>query len=79
MKRKELLQRDDDDGDSMLSSATSDTSSTKRKRFALCHILLAQLSLCFFVCGGRVTVAFCFQSQEEYKEKPNENPLSCCD
>uniref|UniRef100_A0AAQ4NYX8 Protein polybromo-1 n=1 Tax=Gasterosteus aculeatus aculeatus TaxID=481459 RepID=A0AAQ4NYX8_GASAC len=29
--RKELLQRDDDDGDSMLSSATSDTSSTKRK------------------------------------------------
>uniref|UniRef100_A0AAQ5ZT09 Protein polybromo-1 n=1 Tax=Amphiprion ocellaris TaxID=80972 RepID=A0AAQ5ZT09_AMPOC len=31
MKRKELLQRDDDDGDSMLSSATSDTSSTKRK------------------------------------------------
>lgn len=32
MKRKELLQRDDDDGDSMLSSATSDTSSTKRKR-----------------------------------------------
>ncbi|XP_032406139.1 protein polybromo-1-like isoform X2 [Xiphophorus hellerii] len=31
MKRKELLQRTDDDGDSMLSSATSDTSSTKRK------------------------------------------------
>ncbi|XP_036007438.1 protein polybromo-1 isoform X3 [Fundulus heteroclitus] len=31
MKRKELLQRADDDGDSMLSSATSDTSSTKRK------------------------------------------------
>ncbi|MED6262132.1 Protein polybromo-1 [Ataeniobius toweri] len=31
MKRKELLQRPDDDGDSMLSSATSDTSSTKRK------------------------------------------------
>nr|XP_057910239.1 protein polybromo-1 isoform X2 [Doryrhamphus excisus]XP_057910240.1 protein polybromo-1 isoform X2 [Doryrhamphus excisus]XP_057910241.1 protein polybromo-1 isoform X2 [Doryrhamphus excisus] len=31
MKRKELFQRDDDDGDSMLSSATSDTSSTKRK------------------------------------------------
>ncbi|XP_076003333.1 LOW QUALITY PROTEIN: protein polybromo-1-like [Genypterus blacodes] len=31
LKRKELLQRDDDDGDSMLSSATSDTSSTKRK------------------------------------------------
>ncbi|KAM7402078.1 hypothetical protein PAMP_017348 [Pampus punctatissimus] len=30
MKRKELLQRDDDDGDSMFSSATSDTSSTKR-------------------------------------------------
>lgn len=42
MKRKELLQRDDDDGDSMLSSATSDTSSTKRKRFALCHIVLVQ-------------------------------------
>ncbi|XP_043979163.1 protein polybromo-1-like isoform X4 [Gambusia affinis] len=35
MKRKELLQRTDDDGDSMLSSATSDTSSTKRKRFTL--------------------------------------------
>ncbi|XP_054877286.1 protein polybromo-1 isoform X2 [Poeciliopsis prolifica] len=31
MKRKELLQKTDDDGDSMLSSATSDTSSTKRK------------------------------------------------
>ncbi|XP_061689897.1 protein polybromo-1 isoform X2 [Syngnathoides biaculeatus] len=31
IKRKELLQRDDDDGDSMLSCATSDTSSTKRK------------------------------------------------
>ncbi|KAM4582787.1 protein polybromo-1-like isoform 1-T1 [Fundulus diaphanus] len=31
MKRKELLQRADDDGDSMLSSTTSDTSSTKRK------------------------------------------------
>uniref|UniRef100_A0A3Q3XI85 Protein polybromo-1 n=1 Tax=Mola mola TaxID=94237 RepID=A0A3Q3XI85_MOLML len=31
MKRKELLQRDDDDGDSMLSSAMSDTGSTKRK------------------------------------------------
>uniref|UniRef100_A0A1A7XRQ9 Protein polybromo-1 n=2 Tax=Iconisemion striatum TaxID=60296 RepID=A0A1A7XRQ9_9TELE len=31
MKRKELLQRAEDDGDSMLSSATSDTSSTKRK------------------------------------------------
>uniref|UniRef100_A0A3Q2DSR5 Protein polybromo-1 n=1 Tax=Cyprinodon variegatus TaxID=28743 RepID=A0A3Q2DSR5_CYPVA len=29
--QKELLQRADDDGDSMLSSATSDTSSTKRK------------------------------------------------
>uniref|UniRef100_A0A3Q3BFM3 Polybromo 1 n=1 Tax=Kryptolebias marmoratus TaxID=37003 RepID=A0A3Q3BFM3_KRYMA len=29
--RKELLQRAEDDGDSMLSSATSDTSSTKRK------------------------------------------------
>lgn len=28
------MQKDDDDGDSMLSSATSDTSSTKRKRFA---------------------------------------------
>ncbi|XP_013864490.1 protein polybromo-1 [Austrofundulus limnaeus] len=33
MKRKELLQRVDDDGDSMLSSATSDTSSTKRKSY----------------------------------------------
>lgn len=42
MKRKELLQRDDDDGDSMLSSAMSDTGSTKRKRFAL-GILLSQL------------------------------------
>ncbi|XP_061543027.1 protein polybromo-1 isoform X3 [Phycodurus eques] len=31
IKRKELFQRDDDDGDSMLSCATSDTSSTKRK------------------------------------------------
>ncbi|KAM3878342.1 protein polybromo-1-like [Diretmus argenteus] len=31
LKRKELLQRDDDDGDSMLSSTTSDTSSSKRK------------------------------------------------
>ncbi|KAK7916700.1 hypothetical protein WMY93_012461 [Mugilogobius chulae] len=31
MKRKELLQREDDDGDSMLSTATSDTGSTKRK------------------------------------------------
>ncbi|XP_078804069.1 protein polybromo-1 isoform X3 [Oryzias latipes] len=31
LKRKELLQREDDDGDSMLSSATSDTSTTKRK------------------------------------------------
>ncbi|XP_077385259.1 protein polybromo-1-like isoform X6 [Festucalex cinctus] len=35
IKRKELLQRDDDDGDSMLSCATSDTSSTKRKRYSL--------------------------------------------
>uniref|UniRef100_A0A1A8DAZ0 Protein polybromo-1 n=1 Tax=Nothobranchius kadleci TaxID=1051664 RepID=A0A1A8DAZ0_NOTKA len=33
MKRKELLQRAEDDGDSMLSSATSDTSSTKRKSY----------------------------------------------
>ncbi|XP_072308339.1 protein polybromo-1-like isoform X2 [Eucyclogobius newberryi] len=33
MKRKELLQRVDDDGDSMLSSATSDTGSTKRKYY----------------------------------------------
>ncbi|XP_049589514.1 protein polybromo-1 isoform X3 [Syngnathus scovelli] len=31
IKRKELLQRDDDDGDSMLSCAASDTSCTKRK------------------------------------------------
>ncbi|XP_034022488.1 protein polybromo-1-like isoform X1 [Thalassophryne amazonica] len=31
MKRRELLQKDDDDGDSMLSSATSDAGSTKRK------------------------------------------------
>ncbi|CAL9704671.1 unnamed protein product [Knipowitschia caucasica] len=31
MKRKELLQREEDDGDSMLSSAPSDTGSTKRK------------------------------------------------
>uniref|UniRef100_A0A3B3C4U6 Protein polybromo-1 n=1 Tax=Oryzias melastigma TaxID=30732 RepID=A0A3B3C4U6_ORYME len=31
LKRKDLLQREDDDGDSMLSSATSDTSTTKRK------------------------------------------------
>lgn len=35
MRRKELLQRAEDDGDSMLSSATSDTSSTKRKRCIL--------------------------------------------
>ncbi|XP_033822590.1 protein polybromo-1 isoform X1 [Periophthalmus magnuspinnatus] len=33
IKRKELLQREDDDGDSMLSSATSDTGSTKRKYY----------------------------------------------
>lgn len=33
MKRKELLQREDDDGDSMLSSATSETGSTKRKGY----------------------------------------------
>lgn len=46
MKRKELLQRDDDDGDSMLSSATSDTSSTKRKRFVLCHMFHAQFFFC---------------------------------
>lgn len=48
MKRKELLQRDDDDGDSMLSSATSDTSSTKRKRCTLsrtCWILWSWLFL----------------------------------
>ncbi|XP_057702350.1 protein polybromo-1-like isoform X1 [Corythoichthys intestinalis] len=31
VKRKELLQRDDDDGDSMLSCATADTTSIKRK------------------------------------------------
>ncbi|KAM4613208.1 protein polybromo-1-like [Polymixia lowei] len=31
LKKKELLQRDDDDGDSMLSSAMSDTGSSKRK------------------------------------------------
>lgn len=51
MKRKELLQRDDDDGDSMLSSATSDTSSTKRKRWALFHIvtLCSYLFLCMEV------------------------------
>lgn len=32
VKRKELLQRDDDDVDSMMSSSTSDTNSIKRKR-----------------------------------------------
>ncbi|XP_054640092.1 protein polybromo-1-like isoform X1 [Dunckerocampus dactyliophorus] len=44
MKRKELFQRDDDDGDSMLSSATSDTSSTKRKRYTLSHLLRSMTS-----------------------------------
>ncbi|XP_028302620.1 protein polybromo-1-like [Gouania willdenowi] len=33
IKKKALLQREDDDGDSMLSSATSDTSSTIRKSY----------------------------------------------
>ncbi|KAM6981029.1 protein polybromo-1-like [Aplochiton taeniatus] len=33
LKRKELLQRDDDDGDSMMSSTMSDTGSTKRKSY----------------------------------------------
>ena len=32
MKRKELLHREDEDGDSMLSSTMSDTGSGKRKR-----------------------------------------------
>lgn len=75
MKRKELLQRDDDDGDSMLSSATSDTSSTKRKRFVLCHMFHAQ----FFFCLSEFDfLAFCFQPQEKHKEKPNESPPSFC-
>lgn len=35
-KKKELARRDDiEDGDSMISSATSDTGSSKRKRYAL--------------------------------------------
>ncbi len=33
MKRKELTRRDDEDGDSMLSSTLSDGGSTKRKRY----------------------------------------------
>ncbi|XP_053723226.1 protein polybromo-1 isoform X1 [Synchiropus splendidus] len=33
IKKRELVQRDDDDGDSMLSSATSDTSCIKRKSY----------------------------------------------
>lgn len=35
-KKKELARRDDiEDGDSMISSATSDTGSSKRKRYLL--------------------------------------------
>lgn len=35
-KKKELARRDDiEDGDSMISSATSDTGSSKRKRYAV--------------------------------------------
>lgn len=41
------MQKDDDDGDSMLSSATSDTSSTKRKRFAASRRLRPLASVCF--------------------------------
>jgi len=33
MKRKELMRRDDEDGDSMLSSTLSDGGSIKRKRY----------------------------------------------
>lgn len=65
MKRKELLQRDDDDGDSMLSSATSDTSSTKRKRFALLPNQISE------VCGGISTVDPQFVSSHKKNTKKN--------
>lgn len=56
MKRKELLQRDDDDGDSMLSSATSDTSSTKRKRWTFSHFTCSNSCRFIFVYDRRVAV-----------------------
>lgn len=47
-KKKELARRDDiEDGDSMISSATSDTGSSKRKRYLLLQFLQAMTLLHF--------------------------------
>ncbi|KAF3856374.1 hypothetical protein F7725_017097 [Dissostichus mawsoni] len=62
------IYKHDDDGDSMLSSATSDTSSTKRKRFAL---LPNQISEATVVCGGISTVDPQFVSSHKKNTKKN--------
>lgn len=58
-KKKELARRDDiEDGDSMISSATSDTGSSKRKRYALPSFL--QFMMLLHLLSVKENIKPCF-------------------
>lgn len=59
----------------MLSSATSDTSSTKRKRLALLLTQLSVATCCFFFRGGRVTVLTDLHFVSSHKKNTKKNRM----